>query len=99
MDVKISKIFDSFYCDCFGRIKNKSILNFYSYDHKDELYYIRLMKGHGVHDTELFMIQVLKKERTGYSKQKDLNREFHKEINAIDYISELIAGGVENAKS
>jgi hypothetical protein len=99
MDIKIADIFNSFYCDCFGLVKNKLILDFYSYDHNDELYFIRLSKGGGVHDTELFMVQVLKKEGTGYSKQEHLNCEFHTEVKAIDYISGLIAGGVEHAES
>jgi hypothetical protein len=97
--IKIADIFNSFYVDYFERVRRKVILNFYSYDHNDELYYVRLMSGVGIHDTELFMVQVLKKERNGYSKQEKLNCEFHTEDKANDYISGLIHGGVEHAES
>jgi hypothetical protein len=98
MDIKIADIFNSFYCDLFGLVKKKVILDYFSYDYKDELYYIRLMKGVGIFNTDLYMVQVLKKVDHGYSRQNDLNNQFHSESKAIDYISELISGEVIHAQ-
>lgn len=95
MNDKIKKAFDKHYCDDFDLIKSKKVLSYYSYND----YYIKLLKGRGIFKTTLYMVQVLKEKDDKFIRQEKLNNQFHTENKAIDYIAELMTGGVDHAES
>ena len=97
MNDKIKKAFDSYYLDYFELIKNKEVLSYYSYSNNESTYHIKLLKGHGIFKTVVYMVQVLKEKDAGYSKQDKLNKQFHIESLAIDYISKLVTGSIDHA--
>lgn len=92
MDYKIKEAFNHCYIDYLGLIKNKEVLYNYSYDNNNDSYYIRLVKGNGLFNTTVYMVQALKGKDKGYIKYEKVNKEFHSESRAIDYIAELITG-------
>lgn len=92
MNDKIKKAFKSHYFDYINLIKNKEPLNYYSYSNNESTYHIKLLKGCGIFNTVVYVIQILKEKDAGYSKQDKLNKQFHTESLAMDYISKLVTG-------
>ena len=98
MNINIEKEFNKHYNDFVGLIRSKEVLNYYSYQKDNDLFRIRLLKGKGIFNTEVYMIQVLKEKDGSFTIRERLNKQFHFECKAVDYVSELMTGGLEHAK-
>ena len=90
MDIK--KAFDIQYKDEFN-IPGKKVIGHYTFTMSKIEYRIRLSKGKGIFKTELFIVEVLRKEKGEYIKWNRFNRQYNNELRATKHIEKLMKGG------